>query len=123
MGSSQLDYILTMNMEDPAEATGYDFILCNTSSHVHISVRLKNMSVATTERKSEAISQKKIRHRWDRINFENFEVELETELLKFPGIGNKPVNQRIELITEVLKQATHRGVPSVITRLKGITYR
>ena len=41
--SSQLDYIpvLTMNMANPLETKVNDFILCNTSSHVHLFMTLK----------------------------------------------------------------------------------
>ena len=118
MASSQLDYILTLNMINSVETKVNDFILCNTSSHVHLSTTL-NATVAAVKKTVKSIPKKKVRYRWDRITIENFEAEIEKELLKHPNLDNKTVERRLEVITGVLIQAAKRGVPSVVTRLKG----
>ena len=70
-----------------------------------------------------SILKKKVRYRWDRTTIENFETEIVNELLKHPNLDNKTVERHLEVITEVLIQAAKRGVPSVVTRLKGSGFK
>ena len=95
-----------------------DFILCNTSSHVHLSLTLR-ASVASVVEPAKSKHKKNIRFRWDRINLENCESEIFKELLKYPNLKSNTVEKRVEIITEVLDLSAKKGVPSVVTRLKG----
>ena len=124
MASSQLDYIFTINVttEKHIQTKVNDLILCNTSSHVHLLMSLR-ASVAAVEKSTKTFHQKSVRFRWDRVIVEKFQSEITKELMKFPNLECLPVDRRLEITTEVLKTAAKNGVPSVITRLKGPSFK
>ena len=117
--SSQIDYILSTEIDvlSNLEISGKDAE--NTSSHVKVSaLLLDQISEGTVKTKiNSARLIKKLK--WEKADRKTYVQTLESELVKYKHTDTKSTEQRLTDLTTVIHTATDSAVPSAVIKLKG----
>ena len=108
--SSQLDYILPKNINQKNGVKPQDFAYCNTSSHVHVTFvcELETLPMPCSKNKTGTRSILL----WDKMNVDTYLEVLESELSKNFIHDQCSTTDSLNSITNVLKQATSKAVPT-----------
>ena len=116
--SSQIDYILTKPGCTLSNSVIYDMQDINTSSHVPVTMSTTQyLSVTSNKRhlKSDKVVKKL---KWDKIDKDRFQATLINSLNseQFESIS---IDEKVELLNNVMPRAASNSVPSVARKLKG----
>ena len=121
--SSQIDYILTMNIRKDNAAEIHEFEDCNTSSHVHVAYKFQVdiPSVSHISRKSKSGSRSILL--WDKINRDSYLKVLDCELSKTLKPAECSTVDSLKSITDALNHATSKAVPTKKVKLQGPKFK
>ena len=121
--SSQIDYILTENINSQNSAVIQEPVGYNTSSHVHVTFELRietlNIPIKSSKNKQAARSILK----WDKINKDLYLNELKSKLERSLPLDGISTADSLNLITMALNSATSKAVPSKKTKLQGPKFK
>ena len=116
---SQIDYILTKpGCTLSNSVVIYDMHDINTSSHVPVTMSTTQyLSVTSNKRHHKSVTVVK-KLKWDKIDKDRFQANLINSLNseKFESVS---IDEKVELLTDVLRRAASKSVPSVAHKLKG----
>ena len=117
--SSQIDYILStdMNLLYKLEISGKDAE--NTSSHVKVSAMLRAKCAEGTVKINLNTSKSIKKLKWEKLDKGAYVQTLERELGKSKHKDSESVEQRLTNLTTILHKATDIAVPSSVIKLKG----
>ena len=90
----------------------------NTSSHVPVTMSTTQYLSVTSNRRHHKSDKVVKKLKWDKIDNDKFEATLINSLNseKFESVS---IDEKVELLAEVMRRAASKSVPSVTHKLKG----